>query len=159
MTDHEKNDTLDSLGVPRFSSPAGRKEAVRQAIIKAVPSVMDLKMGCYVSFFAQKDWKDREEWAKYEKITEIVVSNDEQGIGILTPDNGIIYPNIKKMKGFEIIGRPISLQDVLVAIGKKWSWGSYSTHWMNAIQIWDLSQDFDHQSEAAWEFLYRLLCE
>lgn len=72
------------------------------------------------------------------------------------------------------IGRPITLADVLVAIGnKQYEYGEIDFN-MKTVSTgqeilimsnfektvtWDLSKDFDHQSEAVWEFLHGLLCE
>lgn len=114
-----------------------KKEIVRSVIINAVPNFPS-----HISV-----------WNKNDKTTEIDV----------------------------ISSRPIQLQDVLVAIGKKKEnnddynpilvseGGSFYRHDMDSSDIegyelehlahWDLSQDFDHQSEEVWLFLHGLLCE
>lgn len=142
-----------------------KREAVKVKIIEAVPSVMDLKRGCHII-------TDRGEAVVYlsnREVTESVELNPKS-------DTWACNEPTDKIKPHEIIGRPITLADVLIAIGK-------SKHWMETWSItytgkffkidevgtgdgnkdfykrgyWDLSQDYDYQSEECIEFLWELL--
>lgn len=123
-------------------TPQEKKEAVRQAIVRAVPSVMDLVFGCQIK-------------------------TSKSQIGIILVDRKFdcdaliegIRRNVGK-KHFEIIGRPIQLADVLVAIGSicdnsPANIGGFTRDLLN--NGWILSQDFEHQSEATISFLYELM--
>jgi hypothetical protein len=133
-----------------------KKEAVRQFIVRAVPSVMDLKMGCEVKINGNN--------------TAIYAGNFGKKELLLYKNE--LHQRGRKPTEDEIIGRPISLADVLVAIGEKnqlngWTYAvtaegeiilvEWNDHEVRA--QWDLSQDFDHQSEETISFLWSLLCE
>lgn len=137
-------------------TPQEKKQLVKEAIIRAVPSVMDLVFGCEVRILESE-----------MKWLVVNIKNDW-----LEAVSGNIMQGTKKDSIREIIGRPISLQDVLVAIGKKQkmkgvyvnSFGLFLVWGLEDKKpkvvsdvVWDLSQDFDHQSEAVWGFLWELL--
>lgn len=162
-------------------TPQEKKEAVRQVIISHVPSVKsEITEGTRVNIW----WIDTPIDRPYDPDEEsVTVFEDRNG----WRDNGewngkyrsCIEDNVTGY--YEIIGRPIQLHDVLVAIGKKKEndddynpilvseGGSFYLHDMDSSDIegyelehlaqWDLSQDFDHQSEAFYLFAWKLLCE
>lgn len=137
-----------------------KKEAVRQFIVSAVPSVMDLKMGCRIQQrFSVIPYttvisgiEEKSEGDKYVITTHGIATSEVYLERYKEHDNYII----------EIIGRPITLADVLIAI-KSLKAFHYNQEWWGKINAlifqWDLSQDFDHQSEEAYDFLWSLLCE
>lgn len=52
----------------------------------------------------------------------------------------------------------IRLADLLMAIESKWSWASYSTHWMNTVRMYNLHKDnILDQSDEFCEFVLELL--
>lgn len=127
-----------------------KKEAVRQAIIRAVPSVMDLNFGCRVK----------------DSTGEWILIDDDGDQFICW--NGTSYHGLLKLS-LKIIGRPIQLQDVLTAIDKVDS--NYCLSFegqfveydaengnMNLSGVWwKPSEDFDHQPEPCINFLWELL--
>lgn len=139
-----------------------KKEAVRQAIIKVVPGIMDLKFGCEVWHKNYKNGREIEGLLSQGKLTIKTGEWYQDQFGNSFNEKGIT----------EIIGRPIQLQDVLVATEKRWR-TMYGVNPIDGLKRdiplregemlyyivskWDLSQDFDHQSEAVWEFLWKLL--
>lgn len=131
-----------------------KKQLVKEAIIRAVPSVMDLVFGCEVKI---GDFK--------RTVFQVFYDEDENVSNILTESSSIGMLQYTSPGAFEIIGRPIQLQDVLVAIDKAKplmelcvrQTGTFIDPERISIGIhWDLSQDFDHQSEETIDFLYEL---
>lgn len=144
-----------------------KKQSVKEAIIRAVPSVMDLKFGCRFFFkgnnngviaLTDKRWK---RFQFFYQLRELEPIHDS-----------LRYDDI--VKDIEIIGRPITIADVLIAIEKSDNeiflnyanggiairYNDYRTkNGINKSAVWDLSQDFDHQSEETYDFLWSLLCE
>lgn len=127
-----------------------KKQLVKEVIIKAVPSVTDLVFGCIVE-------DGRGEAVLLGKYTH-VKENLYEGI---SSRGSTVVATINK-----IIGRPIQLADVLVAIEKingtlfgvdSWSVLVSSYAVAELLEKWDLSQDFDHQSEAFYLFVWELL--
>lgn len=166
MTPHEKKKALNELvteGAVTRAAILGaqdqdksmmeyRKEAVRQAVIRAVPSVMELKMGCEVRIFeSEKKW--------------LVVCLENDSIKTLS-GNSTQNTHISDIT--EIIGRPITLADVLVAIDSTNIVIDAKGEFVKFVNpdapddtgiFWDLSQDFDHQSEEFYQFAWELLVE
>ena len=163
-------------------------EAIRTACIEVNPRILDLKAGC--DFKIKKFKLKREGVAEVESelVNTVVDTNyDFDGErfhvrGIVYIDSGTsAYPTIGERKvsfetfeesdrtGFEIIGRPVRLADVLNVLrvrGDKW----YETHnsttetvkYISLIQEivchWNLLQDdLTQQSEPTLDFIYSLL--
>lgn len=68
-------------------TPTEKKEAVRQAIVKAVPGILDLNFGCYVK-------------SKYHPDIDVIIEKPLPGRDVST-----VFANIPQ-KYLEIIGRP-----------------------------------------------------
>lgn len=147
-------------------TPREKKEAVRQVIVKAVPDILQLSRGCDVILYGV-----RQRFVKYDRNSFEFVT--DKGEATLTSK--------ELRERVEVIGRPIQLPDVLVAIEEKCqrriknsmgydterqydaNQGDEYTHnlkiaVLQTLSRYDLSQDFDHQSEAfylfAWELFY-----
>lgn len=157
-----------------------KKEAVRQAIVRAVPSVMDLDFGCRVKV-SWDAWGEPSEgsgeyceagydigYVTFDDMLQFNGSNSLSDIFAATLKDG--YDEDYEYT-FEIIGRPITLQDIIYALKKNEPkmFGAATvsnqmkmqapleTKIKNIVNAYDLLQDFDHQSEAVWDFLWELL--
>lgn len=125
-------------------------EQVREAIIKAVPEIVELKFGCQVKLDGLKGYDGG--------VATLAVPHAGGWL-----DTGGIYLNPKELT---IIGRPVQLADVLRAIGLKGrsifhvyadgkiggSWGTYKDE-----LAWDLSKPLDQQSPETIDFLASIL--
>jgi hypothetical protein len=102
------------------------KKEVREAIIAAVPEISELKFGCRVRCFGE--------------VFPICGKNEH--LGAFAMDGKMLYSqkNLENAE-FEILGRPITLADVLRAMDT------------------DLSQPLDVQSDEVWRFLHKVLVE
>lgn len=132
-----------------------KKQLVKEAIIKAVPGILDLKLGCEVI-------TNEEPWIFCMVVTP--PEGKDIRLAYQYDENGIYADcHFSKNKIVEIIGRPITLADVLIAIVEKYSISERDFYILELIEnhgkCWDLSQDFDHQSEETYNFLWSLLCE
>lgn len=148
--------------------------AIREKCIEANPSIKDLKMNCMI----------------YHPEYGIAIINDSRGTGngstqkhftdrshVFYDDcrdkDGRLFRNGSNKEWWEIIGRPIHLADVLLAIGQNIAvvgngcfleWGTHFFHgekqgyWNQKNISWDLkNDDLTLQSEETISFLYTLL--
>lgn len=128
-----------------------KKEAVRQAIIKAVPGILDLKPGCEIEgggLIVRNGW---------------VYWNTREG--------DFLIDNYDWDEDTKIIGRPITLATVLIAYTNQVRVNPSNPVFEIQIEMvqemygkisgmWKLKDDdFDHQSEETISFLHELLCE
>lgn len=128
-----------------------KKQLVKEAIIKAVPGILDLKLGCEVI-------TNEEPWIFCMVVTP--PEGKDIRLAYQYDENGIYADcHFSKNKIVEIIGRPITLADVIYTYMGNPEVPQRAGKWAEIIANWNLLQDFDHQSEAVWEFLYGLLCE
>jgi len=135
---------------------------LEEAIIKAVPSILDLKLGCMV----------REKGTELDYLISHNYNNKNiRIIGQYTKDhlNPSIVDGRVKIVGYnsfeeyyEIIGRDITLTDILIALGKKF--GEYHvTFWGdNILELgdnnkWDLTKTLKDQLKETKDFLSDLL--
>ena len=91
-------------------------EQLRDIIIKAVPSILDLKFGCKVDYNECPElYKngDPPDWVE----AEMICFNNEFHQEICIIQDGTIYNNVK-LEDYRIIGRDITLEDVLIALHK-----------------------------------------
>lgn len=134
-------------------------EAIKKACIAANERILDLKFGCDIY-----DLRNRNIW-KFLSAEEVYCNvYGEFGIGFI------------KKEEFEIIGRPIQLPDVLIAIGTQrirlqllggseisfemLEESNVFTHeqsWKSTGISWNLLLPLDGQPEATINFLYELL--
>lgn len=134
-------------------------ERVREAVVKAVPEIMELKFGCDVLIEGIK-WKYVGDWQGV-----ITVFNEEEGDGCASRSH------IER-----VIGRPITLADVLMAmkdieleVGSlefllygsfaRVEYGADGTRKVVAYCLWDLSLPLDGQSPETIAFLHSILCQ
>ena len=125
-------------------------------IHKAVPSILDLKFGCKVS----------KEWIKGQRSDYIVSWVIAENIYVLSFDGQPLssVPSLKR-DSFEILGRDITLEDVLVAMkkhyGSMWTHsGGVNIHILDIIKNkWKLNTPLHLQEQATIDFIYNLLKE
>lgn len=151
-------------------------EAVRAAIVKAVPEIMELKFGCEVHRYnhieEKRVWKDgllRMEHI-HDGIKEVICGHFSEETALVRIDDklgraGAWMPfEVPRYleRDWKIIGRPIRLADVILAV-----------HIRNGVEEvttfrdkdfynsrWNLRQDdLSQQSPQCIEFLHSLLCE
>jgi hypothetical protein len=143
-------------------------EAVRKAIIKAVPEIMELKFGTIVKI------PEFEEHKYYYGRSGI--SGDRFGAWLISAENNPL-PNYQckfienaDIKRLNIIGRKIGLADVLLAARQvsEYNQNGCLREWPNTsylplyrepqiVKLWDLTNDYlDDQSPETIDFLYSL---
>lgn len=102
-------------------------QAIREACIAVNPEIVELKFGCEVSFI-NMIWffagYGREDKGLTYMLTDGIVKNGKQSYTTASSSD----------KDFKILGRPIRLSDVLLAIGKKS--GYYSIDSTGRFQVW-----------------------
>ena len=134
------------------------KREVTAVIVEEVPEIMELKFGCIMHTPAGI--------GKFMK-TDGEGSNRRQ---VFFTESGYIDHN--HWSDCKILGRPITLADVLRAIcspyylvdcgGQFWETvenDDAETTGMRGIQVrWSLSRDLDGQSDEVWMFLNSVIC-
>lgn len=136
---------------------------VREAVIRVVPEIMELKFGCEVEFIPRDGEMERgvimrEDLGNLHSPMEgyeVLVGGFQGRVGF-----------IEREENYKIIGRPIQLADVLIAIGKSEKM-AYTTLTLYGTKVtivyrgsychWNLSQPLDGQEESTLEFLAELL--
>lgn len=124
-------------------------EAVRQACIKANPEIVELKFGCDVEIVI----------GSVACPATIVQKNYAGNWLVLIAGQTATY---KDKQIYKIIGRPIRLADVLLALNWKWiaitSTGSFMVGSAESSLRWDLlADDLTKQSPEMVDLLYGLL--
>ena len=144
------------------------KELTKE-IQKANPSILEFNFGCNVEInvFTEKIWT-------------IVVVDDRNLIvkpfGIDNVDVDLQTVDVKFIT--KTIGRPIQLEDVLIAIDKKrYSIGvhcngefidienggkwHFPEEWekLKEFPAWQFNKSLDNQSEETWDFLHNIICK
>jgi len=138
---------------------------LEKAIIKAVPSILDLKFGCRLldlkhQFFGNPDpincvicddWSSDEE----DRCIEHYRGRYKETV-----------KNIKDETKYKIIGRDITLADILIVLGKKYYGNKYNIDLHGAIvkngsdrviAVWDLTKTLKDQLKEIKDFLSDLL--
>lgn len=129
-------------------------ELIKQKCIEANPEIIALKDGCYVLCK-----NNRDEYSNF-------FCGNVFGDMLVDKHNSIIrdLEIVKNNPDFKIIGRPITIADVLMAIQS----GSTNKHYifvktggtqglMELIILWNLKETLENQSEEIIDFLYNLL--
>lgn len=153
-------------------------EAVRQACIGANPGILDLVFGC------EGIWHKRKNDDHELKDIKSVVLNNDIGLDIYTYEpwekgsKNLTYHTITILQDdFEIIGRAITLADVLLAMKTQrirlcqdgvssvyfetYEEIDMFTHmqgWRISGVSWNLKEDLEGQSPETIDFLHGLLC-
>lgn len=121
---------------------------LEQAIIKAVPEIMELKFGCKYSFTDPRYPGRAIAWLNWNE-SEI--------------------PDQKNKKDIKIIGRPITLEDVLRVLKKNTDLWVYSVtvngsiveinnvEGVKKVSEWQLGKPLSEQSEETIKFLEELI--
>ena len=124
-----------------------KTEKIREIIIKAVPEIVELKWGCVI------------EWLGPKRI----VYKDEEGILYYWSGSSALNP-FHKNRIEKIIGRPITLEDVLVAVDRQVLIGNGETlSYLDLVSFiydkWQLNKTLEDQDEPTIDFLYKLLVD
>ena len=138
-------------------------EKLKQIIIKANPSILELKFGCEVEVEKEKGFILQ----KYPISPPLL--NEQSTYDIWLRDACGVVERYKSW--FKILGRPIRLADILLAIQKqekdnknKWTNKSQISLLEESIKLlftdkikWDLTKDLDNQSDETKQFLQDIL--
>ena len=127
------------------------RNKLKQKIVKAVPEIMELKFGCYLTGEGLHNALLIRKLQSTENHynLEVFVGNYETSSSVYLKEN------------IKILGRKINLADVLVAILRKNHQGIMS--WVgtrNSIKFfkyWNLQKDIEAQIDEKIQFLYFLL--
>lgn len=125
---------------------------VREAVIKAVPEIMELKFGCFVEFTG-----------KY-MITAVKNDHTHDPHVDLVNEKGQIE-ELVTVDILEILGRKIGIADILVAIKKSPKCDTYWEYEAASNLTWGLnewnllSDSLEDQSPECLQFLAGLLAE
>lgn len=158
-------------------------EAVKQKIIEAVPEIMELKFGCEVLITTVEGYgnerdvinqsrKVTAEQSHFENLPKYLIGSHYIERGYLQTD----FSRIAGRRGIngvfrllEILGRPIQLADVLVAIEKAGKGNTYTltlymgglANFIRTIDLksfdWNLSKPLSDQSPELIDFLFDVL--
>ena len=128
-------------------------QTIREACIEANPEIVELKRGCYIKTrwnsdaeilgFSQRiSARESAKWFKYM--------------------HGITVSTIKETSILEIIGRPITLADVLMAIEEKYKadvmYRDFLQKYVDPLVAkWNLSLPLSGQSETTLHFISTIL--
>lgn len=132
-------------------------QQLREAIIKEIPEIVELKMGCFV----EVEWNDgRKETLPYRNKTTLIKRDD-----IFKTDGcGCCSINFSEEK-VKIIGRKITLADVLRVLKKNEKAALFDI--MRTLAgdefpevYWDLeNNDLNLQSKETIDFLSKIICK
>lgn len=134
-------------------NPQEQLAFIKEKCIEANGSILDLKFGCEVLLWDMTctyvgEYKDDMSDAEPKQFFEHF---------------GTLIKGHKELN-YEIIGRSITLPDVLLAIEKKYKADQFATiasngwfHFGRERCFWNLLLPLDGQSEEVWSFLYELL--
>jgi len=150
---------------------------VRAATIASVPEIMELKSGCRANYSDANGF--RAPWCSLEhKNVMIVTGNDwntsDEVLAILVDRNMESLKFVPK-SCLEILGRPITIADVLRAIdydrmkpkitfdisGEEIneSQVDFERKMIGILRKWNLSKSYEDQSEETKRFLHSVICK
>lgn len=140
-------------------------DKIKEKIQSLCPDVMELKFGCEVSFFYQTNWRNHELTADYEIEVVTFVGRNHEGKNLYTTSDGEAYAfNEANMKGYKILGSPITLAVTLRALAKVGTVTKGANALINIIDVnapdirWKLDRDnWDEQSVETKEYIGTLL--
>jgi len=122
-----------------------------QRIQELVPDVMKLEFGCEVI--------DEAEMLDWAKRIVFITRNPKNGLTYFKEQDGSLF-STNGLKNIKILGKPITLAVVLLAIEKKNKarLELTVTEWEDVLGFWNLSKDnFNDQTEETKEFIGGLL--
>lgn len=136
-------------------------EKLTKIITDKIPDILELKFGCIIEF-NDKEWGDEN---KFGKICE---HGEKFGKSYMVWSGLSRYVSIRKWHITKIIGRLITLVDVLRVSSKKDKYLTisdegqlgytdmfYKTIWTN--KHWNLENDLNNQSQETIDFLLKIL--
>ena len=133
-------------------------KTIREACIKANPEIVKLKFGCLITF--KTPFSDTGVYQVLEQTDEsiscVTIENGEYRMSHFNKDNIPKYD-------FEIIGRPIRLSDVLLAIPRSIRERLKIEHsafgiYVKGHELWNLLKDnLEDQSDETISFIHSLL--
>jgi hypothetical protein len=149
------------------------KKEVRQAIIEAVPEISELKFGCRVAMECVSCGK-MQTYLVIRHTDDVRYSDGlfRQYRLHATDDNCLSNTSWTDLKDcpenwetVEVLGRPLTLPDVLRTIGADRFHELTevpNANWSERIlerlmSLWNLSKPLDEQSEEVWRFLHSVL--
>ena len=158
-------------------------QEIREACIKANPEIMELKLGCEVKMLLG-DWHGEIAYVEYQcgkcskhklykNCNEDCYPDDAVTVVTNPEEEPIEWVLLNNGKDFEVLGRPIRLADVLLAIGNRGilkvnNLGGFSVfndyiggkaEWVDvAMPRWNLlKDDLTEQSPETIDFIHSLL--
>lgn len=141
-------------------------DKIKSKIIEAVPEIIELKFGCKIISEVWGELVIRGKGARGRKDTEDTYEAIDEGF-IKSNSVGSCFVPESSIK--EILGRPITLADVLRAISTSFDEGNIEAgSWGVAVdgsffrayrryEKWNLTADYDGQSDEVKSFIGKLL--
>jgi len=121
-------------------------EKLKKIIQKAVPSILELKFGCEV--------EKKKGMGFTERIIGVWYDQGFAGQTIIATD--MTLENRYESKQYKILGRPITLEDVLIALRDNKNCLEMRRAW-SVIRLWQLGQSLDNQTPETHDFLLSVL--
>lgn len=136
---------LKRLDTTNMTTPL---EEVRAKVIEAVPEIVKFRFGCRVELDGKK-------------YTFCGIGRDSVRFFREELETGVDL--VRSFEGGTIIGRPITLADVLRAIGSGSGYhlaidGTFCTRHGSTEVQWNLALPLEEQSEEVISFLHKILC-
>lgn len=132
-------------------------QEVRAKIIEAVPEIVELKFGCEI-----------DSQGKANKLLYVGHSNHQHAVHAILKDKSTAMLMVDEVFTSTIIGRPVTLADVLMAIDyvrpvKQCWYVRYDGIFFDSRDEkwsvnWNLALPFDEQKPEVIEFLHKILC-
>ena len=146
-------------------------DKLKKVIQKANPEIMELKFGCEVE--CNYKWKDKYEYFGLGKrgfvlnddvtLIDVYLEPNQLQSGHRAVKTSFIFYNKDK---FKILGRPITLADVLIACGEEKEvniWNFRNNEALIRIPgnncVWNLKENLDGQSDETLKFLTDILVD
>lgn len=135
-------------------------EIIRNACIKANPQILELGFGCEVKCIDKQlihDYFMVGNGLGYRGCVLWDIKEPNTPIGHKRFDNRFIFSEKENM--FEILGRPIRLADVLLAVQNNYEFfeEKYRRDVVNLLDCWNLLKDNLADNPQTWDFLAELL--
>ena len=152
-------------------------DKLKKAIQEIVPEIMELKFGCEVIYLEEKS-EDKDKHFICLGNTGMMTQlhqgcyscYDFKEKNKKSWDEGFdkIHREWHTNYNFKILGRPITLEDVLITVKKRYEdklfveqkkcvWNAFSC-W-EVVREWQLNKPLDQQPKETIDFLYNLICK
>lgn len=140
------------------------REEVGAAIVKAVPEIMERKFGFGIRVLSNSSLGDK----IFKKFGQRKFWLGGEGLKYYCSRGWIEFDvvwELERKGSLELLGRPITLEDVLRAIGRKGSpmlnFKLIGNHlrlsYAEALEWWDLEEPFEKQDDYCTRFLHSIL--